>query len=60
LFFVNGSESRSGDEEIMNKASRDPAVSKCSLGWNTTTIIKIIAELRAPAEIILEWRGSHG
>jgi hypothetical protein len=55
LFFANRGEFRSGDyEEIMNKASCLSLLSNAVLVWNTMAIMKIITELRAAGETILD------
>jgi TnpA family transposase len=55
LFFANRGEFRSGDyEEIMNKASCLSLLSNAVLVWNTMAIMKIITELRAGGETILD------
>jgi Tn3 transposase DDE domain len=55
LFFANRGEFRSGDyEEIMNKASCLSLLSNAMLVWNTMVIMKIITELRAAGETILD------
>ncbi len=55
LFFANRGEFRSGDyEEIMNKASCLSLLSNAVLVWNTMAIMKIITELRAAGETIMD------
>ena len=55
LFFANRGEFRSGDyEEIMNKASCLSLLSNAVLVWNTMAIMKIITELRAAGETIVD------
>jgi TnpA family transposase len=55
LFFANRGEFRSGDyEEIMNKASCLSLLSNAVLVWNTMAIMKIITQLRAAGENIVD------
>jgi len=55
LFFANRGEFRSGDyEEIMNKASCLSLLSNAVLVWNTMAITKIITQLRAAGETIVD------
>jgi TnpA family transposase len=55
LFFANRGEFRSGDyEEIMNKASCLSLLSNSVLVWNTMAIMKIIMQLRAAGENIVD------
>jgi TnpA family transposase len=54
-FFANRGEFRSGDyEEIMNKASCLSLLSNAVLVWNTMAIMKIITQLRAAGENIVD------
>jgi len=55
LFFANRGEFRVGDyEEIMNKASCLSLLSNAVLVWNTMAIVKIVTQLRAAGENILD------
>src|SRR6516165_1341318 len=55
LFFANRGEFRTGDyEEIMNKASCLSLLSNAVLVWNTLAITKIITELRAAGETVVD------
>ena len=55
LFFANRGEFRSGDyEEIMNRASCLSLLSNAVLVWNTMAITKIITQLRAAGETIVD------
>jgi TnpA family transposase len=55
LFFANRGEFRSGDyEEIMSKASCLSLLSNAVLVWNTMAITKIITQLRAAGETIVD------
>jgi TnpA family transposase len=55
LFFANRGEFRSGDyEEIMNKASCLSLLSNAVLVWNTMAIAKIVTQLRAARETIVD------
>ena len=55
LFFANRGKFRSGDyEEIVNKASCLSLLSNAVLVWNTMAVIKIITELRAAGETVLD------
>jgi hypothetical protein len=55
LFFANRGEFRSGDyEEIMNKASCLSLLSNAVLVWNTVAMMKIITQLRAAGENIVD------
>jgi hypothetical protein len=52
---ANRCEFRSGDyEEIMNKASCLSLLSNAVLGWNALAITKIVTQLRAGGETILD------
>jgi len=58
LFFANRGEFRSGDyEEIMNKASCLSLLSNAVLVWNTMAIMRIITQLRAAGENIVDETG---
>ncbi len=55
LFFANRGEFRVGDyEEIMNKARCLSLLSNGVLVWNTMAIVKIVTQLRAAGENILD------
>jgi TnpA family transposase len=55
LFFANRGEFRSGDyEEIMNKASCLSLLSNAVLVWNTMAIMKIVTQLRAAEETVVD------
>jgi hypothetical protein len=55
LFFANHGAFRSGDyEEIMNKASCLSLLSNAVLVWNTVHIERIVAQLRAAGNIVLD------
>ena len=55
LFFANRGEFRTGDyEEIMNKASCLSLLSNAVLVWNTLAIMKIVTQLRAAGEAVLD------
>ena len=55
LFFANQGEFRTGDyEEIMNKASCLSLLSNAVLVWNTVHIDRIVAQLRATGNIVLD------
>jgi TnpA family transposase len=55
LFFANQGAFRTGDyEEIMNKASCLSLLSNAVLVWNTVHIERIVAQLRAAGNIILD------
>jgi TnpA family transposase len=55
LFFANQGVFRTGDyEEIMNKASCLSLLSNAVLVWNTVHIDRIVAQLRAAGNIILD------
>ena len=55
LFFANQGEFRSGDyEEIMNKATALSLLSNAVVVWNTVQMQKIVAQLRASGEEILD------
>ncbi|MGO9057155.1 MAG: Tn3 family transposase [Candidatus Binataceae bacterium] len=55
LFFANRGEFRSGDyEEIMNKASCLSLLSNAVLVWNIMSITKIVTQLGAAGETIVD------
>jgi TnpA family transposase len=55
LFFANQGEFRTGDyEEIMNKATCLSLLSNAVLVWNTVRIARIVAQLRAGGETVLD------
>ncbi len=55
LFFANQGAFRTGDyEEVMNKASCLSLLSNAVLVWNTVHIDRIVAQLRAAGNIILD------
>lgn len=55
LFFANQDEFRTGDyEEIMNKATCLSLLSNAVLVWNTVYMAKIVGQLRAAGETVLD------
>ena len=55
LFFANQGAFRTGDyEEIMNKASCLSLLSNAVLVWNTVQIERIVGQLRATGNIVLD------
>lgn len=60
VFFANQGEFQTGDyEEIMNKASCLSLVSNAILHWNTTHISKIVEQLRAQRQKVVDDDLSH-